>query len=336
MRNLGNLYENGGNGVPQDYDKARQWYEKAFAAGDAPSAASLGLLYDNGQGVPQDYAKALEWFEKGAAGDDAFAMRDLGVFYENGRGVPQDYDKAREWYEKAFAKGDAVGARAVGLLYYNGSGVPQDYAKAREWFEKGAAGGDALAMRNLGVVYANGQGVPKDEVKAREWYEKAAAAGDADATKAKRQLDWNAIEEARRAGRYADALSLAESLERATEADDIKSAGKLGPETAREFGDVSWNAIFAQQFSRALVAAEQAHLLDPDLLWLETNHAHALMFLNRTDEARALYLSHKDEPVNGNRTWRQAIAADFVEFRKVGLVNPLMEEIEPALIGKTP
>ena len=79
-------------------------------------------------------------------------------------------------------------------------------------------------------------------------------------------------------------------------------------------------------------------MLDPDLLWLETNHAHALMFLNRTDEARALYLSHKDEPVhdNDNKTWRQVIAEDFAEFRKVGLVNPLMEEIESALASKTP
>jgi TPR repeat protein len=31
MRNLGLLYENG-HSVPQDYDKAREWYEKAAAA----------------------------------------------------------------------------------------------------------------------------------------------------------------------------------------------------------------------------------------------------------------------------------------------------------------
>ena len=208
--------------------------------------------------------------------------------------------------------------------------------------EKGAAGGDALAMRDLGVLYETGQGVPQDDAKARAWFEKAAAAGDVDATKALVDLKWrpdrNAIAEARRSGRYADALGLEEGLARAIEADEIKSVGKPGPLTAGELGAVSWDALFAHEFPRALAAAERAHLLDPDHLWLETNHAHALMFLNRSDEARALYLSHKDELVhdNDNKTWRQVIAEDFAELRKAGLVNPLMEEVEAALTAKTP
>ena len=65
---------------------------------------NLGVLYANGQGVPQDYAKAREWYEKAAAAGDAAAMRNLGFLYANGQGVPQDYAKAREWYEKAAAQ----------------------------------------------------------------------------------------------------------------------------------------------------------------------------------------------------------------------------------------
>ena len=220
--------------------------------------------------------------------------------------------------------------------------MPQDYAKALEWFEKGAASGDTLAMRDIGVLYENGQGVPKDQVKALEWFEKAAAVGDADATKAlvelSRRPDWNAIDAARQSGRYAEALGMLEILARAIEADEIKIAGKAGPETARCAGNVSWDALFAQQFPRALASAERAHLLDADLLWLETNRAHALMFLDRTDEARALYLSHKDELVGENeeKAWRQTIAGDFADSANSGLVNPLMEEIEDDLIGKTP
>ena len=59
------------SGVTQDYAKAREWYEKAAAAGDAVAMSQLGLLYDNGQGVAQDYAKAREWYEKAAAKGDA-------------------------------------------------------------------------------------------------------------------------------------------------------------------------------------------------------------------------------------------------------------------------
>ena len=69
---------------------------------------NLGLLYDNGQGVAQDYVKAREWYEKAADKGDAGAMSNLGALYDNGRGVAQDYAKAREWYEKAADKGDAT------------------------------------------------------------------------------------------------------------------------------------------------------------------------------------------------------------------------------------
>ena len=61
----------------------------------------------NGQGVAQDYAKAREWYEKAAAKDNASAMINLGLLYANGQGVAQDYAKAREWYEKAAAKDNA-------------------------------------------------------------------------------------------------------------------------------------------------------------------------------------------------------------------------------------
>ena len=68
---------------------------------------NLGKRYEDGDGVAQDYSKAREWFEKAAAKDNASAMNSLGVLYSNGDGVAKDYGKAREWYEKAAAKGDA-------------------------------------------------------------------------------------------------------------------------------------------------------------------------------------------------------------------------------------
>ena len=40
----------------------------------ATSNCNLGVFYGNGYGVPQDYAKAREWYEKAAAKDNALAM----------------------------------------------------------------------------------------------------------------------------------------------------------------------------------------------------------------------------------------------------------------------
>jgi len=65
---------------------------------------NLGALYENGPGVAQDYAKAREWYEKAAAKGEANAMANLGALYQAGLGVAQDFAKARKWYEKAAAR----------------------------------------------------------------------------------------------------------------------------------------------------------------------------------------------------------------------------------------
>jgi len=61
--NLGVLYENG-LGVPQDYGKARQWYEHAAPQGDANAQNNLGYLYVDGKGVPKDEKRGVEWIRK--------------------------------------------------------------------------------------------------------------------------------------------------------------------------------------------------------------------------------------------------------------------------------
>jgi hypothetical protein len=65
-------------------------------------------LYENGWGVAKDYAQARQWFEKAAAAGDAAGMRDLGGLYANGWGVAPDFAQARQWYERAAAAGDPV------------------------------------------------------------------------------------------------------------------------------------------------------------------------------------------------------------------------------------
>jgi TPR repeat protein len=115
MNNLANLYFNG-NGVPKDYTQARQWYEKAAAAGNVPAMNSLGWIYDNGFGVPQNYGQARNWFEKAAAGGDTHAMVNLADLYRDGHGVVKDIGAARQWYQKAAAAGnDAASDRLKAL-----------------------------------------------------------------------------------------------------------------------------------------------------------------------------------------------------------------------------
>jgi TPR repeat protein len=298
--------------------------------GNAIAMNNLGALYGSGSGVPQDYTKAREWYEKAAAKGDAIAMYNLGEFFENGRGVPQDYTKAREWYEKAAAKGDWGAMLNLGLLYQSGRGVPQvpqDYTKAREWWEKAADKGSSSAMTDLGALYDYGFGVAQDYTKAREWYEKAAAKGD---WAAKLALERLRIRETANAERYAEALQLQEALAAKFEAAETKLNGKPGERTATELNRVVWFALFTKDFPKALTVADRSHALFPDSLVIETNRAHALMFIGHVEEAKALYLAHKGKPFSeqDKQLWEQAIAEDFEKFRNAGLAHPMMADIE--------
>jgi hypothetical protein len=112
-----------------------------------------------------------------------------------------------------------------------------------------------------------------------------------------------------------------------------KRDGKPGGETAQALHEVAWYALFAREFTIALTAADRAHALLPGDLMIETNRAHALIFLERGEDAKALYLAYKGKPMSeqDGKLWERAIAEDFAEFRKAGLTHPMMAEIEKEL-----
>lgn len=55
-----------GRGIPQNDDKAYEWFQKAAEQGNAMAQCNLGLMYGSGHGVPQDDIKAFEWYQKAA------------------------------------------------------------------------------------------------------------------------------------------------------------------------------------------------------------------------------------------------------------------------------
>lgn len=116
--------------------------EKDAERGDAEAQCLLGILYEDGNGVRQDYRKAKEWYKKAAEQGHAKAQYFLGGLYYFARGVQQDYHKAKEWYEKAAEQENAGAQFALGVLYENGHGVRQEYATAKEWYGKACDNGD--------------------------------------------------------------------------------------------------------------------------------------------------------------------------------------------------
>jgi hypothetical protein len=198
--------------------------------------------------------------------------------------------------------------------------------------QTGADHEDATSMINLGFLYEHGFGVAQDYAKAREWYEKAAAKG---AASAKEALETLPIREAVAARRYAEALQRQEAFAAKVEAEETKREGKPGEKTAAEVYNVAWYALFAREFTKALIFADRAHALRPDDLGAEINGAHALMFLERRGESKAPYLAHKGKSIQGwgadGKLWERVIAQDFTEFRKADVTHPMMADIEKEL-----
>jgi predicted Zn-dependent protease len=92
--------------------------------------------------------------------------------------------------------------------------------------------------------------------------------------------------------------------------------------------------LLATEFPKALEAIDFTISHAPDTRWLYINRAHALMFLNPAQEARALYLQYRGEvDVLDGKPWTALIRSDFAELRKAGLSRPLMDEIEAQFRG---
>ncbi len=108
-----------------------------------------GAKYYQGDGVPQDFAQALEWFQRAADQGHVGALNDIGVMYELGQGVPKDPAKAVEWYRKAVAQNYALGHYNIGRAYETGNGVPKNYSEALKAYRRAARMGDRNAQNKL-------------------------------------------------------------------------------------------------------------------------------------------------------------------------------------------
>src|SRR5438552_1072875 len=70
-------------------------------SGKKESASALGVRYLLGRGVPQNDDKAFEYFKQAANEDDPFAQNELAYMYAAGKGTPRNNALAFKFYQKA-------------------------------------------------------------------------------------------------------------------------------------------------------------------------------------------------------------------------------------------
>ena len=211
---MGQLYMDGvpAASITKDMEKARVWFERAAAGGDADSAWTLAMLTANqpnlteaqakqsidlmeqamkgghlpalveygtrlvtGNGLTADAPRGLALLEQGAAKGAGQALMALGSLYETGQGVPRDGSKAMEYYKQALAQNESAAYNKLGYFYENGIGAPTDEKKALENYQAGAEKKVGMCMFNLAVFHDEGKGgLKKDPAAAFDWHYKAA------------------------------------------------------------------------------------------------------------------------------------------------------------------
>ncbi len=273
------------------------------------------------------FQEALSLYEKLAAGDPANTQwqRGMGILLERIGRVRLD-----------------EGDRTAALANFQRSLAIYEKLVARDPADTRYQHGSAIALERIATVRrADG-----DHAGALAPLEKSHALYERLATDHPASLMWQSnfagslariaelcAETGDRAGALAAhrrRLPVREKIAALIEEEEAKNDGRAGRATARALSDVSWVALFNHEFARALAAAERAHSLDANYLTVETNHAHALLFLERSEEGRAIYIAHKGKKMVDGRdeTWEQVIAKDFAALRKMGLDHAMMAEIE--------
>lgn len=85
--------------------RAVKKYQAAYQ-GDASDQFNLGLMYDVGRPVEQNYDKAREWYEKAADQGHARAQYNLGIMYFYGAGVQQNLSVAKKFFGQSCENGE--------------------------------------------------------------------------------------------------------------------------------------------------------------------------------------------------------------------------------------
>lgn len=111
---LGSIYLVGATGIPQNYKKAIDHFQKGYEQGSGKSAVNLSFIYSKGTyGTPVDFKKAFEYASSAAKAGNAAGHFNLYIAYFNGEGVQKNYNLAVNHLLSAIALGDKVALETV-------------------------------------------------------------------------------------------------------------------------------------------------------------------------------------------------------------------------------
>jgi TPR repeat protein len=165
-----------GFGIPQNLERAVEWYKRAAAQGHAGAQTNLGLAYASGRGIKRDDQAAEYWWRKAAAQGSVLAAYNLGETLKQA-----DDETAVKYAEQAARAGFAPAMCLLGSIYRTGlKNLQKNPHRSFSWSEKGAQLNELPCIYQAGLAYYEGFGTKKDYQEAYYWLYRALIERDQD------------------------------------------------------------------------------------------------------------------------------------------------------------
>ncbi|KAK3945432.1 protein sel-1 1 [Diplogelasinospora grovesii] len=153
---IGRMYLRG-EGSPQDFDRAKYWFERGLSHSDAQSQYGLGLMFLNGYGVQKDVGRATEFFKAAADQDYAPAQVQLGSLYLD-QGHADDLAAANHYFELAARYGNIEAYYYMADMNYLGVGREKSCNTAVSYYKNVAERAEPLvsSWAEANLAYEDG------------------------------------------------------------------------------------------------------------------------------------------------------------------------------------
>jgi SEL1 protein len=139
---IGRMYLRG-DGLPQNFERAKVWLERGIQLKDAQSQYGLGLMLLNGLGGKENVKRASELFQLAAAADFAPAQVEIGRLYLD-QGDPEDVQVANNFFELAARYGNIEAHYYLAEMIYHGVGREKACSMALGYYKNVAEKAEPL------------------------------------------------------------------------------------------------------------------------------------------------------------------------------------------------
>ncbi len=188
---LAHLYEKGGEGITQDYERAFFWWNKMASEGSWVGSYHVGIYHLFGLGISKNSQKAYSWFElaadrgrKWSYGDPFYMLAacqftGLAGLKSKGQAVATLMDGLSVTYSSTDKSVTFEQYETFALYKLAKEYITYGFKQGSALLSQTATEGLLLAQKELALNYYFGRyGFEKDMAKAYHWYTLASAQGD--------------------------------------------------------------------------------------------------------------------------------------------------------------